>query len=188
MRATKRAVLGAVVAAAAALGAVVPAAAAPPLLVSFPVEEEFYLPGLSEGCGFGPEEPGLRLSIEGTVMLRLFTDQDGTPRFEVDGQSNFMVTIFNPATGASLTYPNATVSRWIYSDGAAIGSEVLVTLTGLGERVGNLSTAGRWVFLGEVVGHSDEGFPFVDFTDLLSIAGRDPGSDTMVEAICEALA
>jgi hypothetical protein len=183
MRATKRAVLGAVVAAAAAFGAVVPAAAAPPLLVSFPVEEEFYLPGLSGACGFETW-----LSIEGTVMLRLFTDQDGTPRFEVDGQSNFMVTIFRPATGASLTYPNATVSRWIYSDGAAIGSEVLVTLTGLGERVGNLSTAGRWVFLGEVVGYSDDGFPFVDFTNLLSIVGRDPGSDAVRAAICSALA
>jgi hypothetical protein len=144
------------------------AAASPPLRDWGHYDDTVRLAGASNACGFD-----IFGHFVGDFHFTVFYDNAGNIVREVDTFPSAKLTIFAPSTGRSYTSANPAVLHTTYTNGAAIGSTAIASLTGLLEKVGNVDMdSGRVVFEG-VVDHYENGVPFINFVSLISTSGPD---------------
>jgi len=156
------------------------ATGAPPSSFTFTFDETFpsFLSGV---CGFP-----VFVHLDGTATATLFFDPSGSLIREIDTNAGFKVTFFAPSTGKSFTFPQAGAFVQDYTDGGAVGSPVIATLTGLRQGTGSTPPdAGRLVFNAVVIDTSPEGIPVVDFTSEVSASGHI--NNNLAAARCAAL-
>jgi hypothetical protein len=156
------------------------APATPPSRFTFTFDETF--PSfLSLVCGFP-----VFVHIEGTATATLFFDRSGTLIREIDTQPGFKVTFFAPSTGKSFTFPSGGAFVQDYSNGTAIGSPVIATVTGLLNGTGSTPPdAGRLVLNAVIVGYTPEGIPIIEPVSDISRTGHI--NDDLAAARCATL-
>lgn len=162
-----------------------PASAKPPLHVSWSTTLAVEDGDLTAACGFE-----VTLVFEGNVNATLFYDANGAIVREIDTFPAY--TWAYTANGLSIGSPMSSVGRFEYTEGAAPGSSVVYTLSGLQYRIGpHVTYSGRMVFAG-VVSDSDIGpydLPWIELTDVISQGGNFFEGDwsEWAPAVCEAL-
>jgi hypothetical protein len=148
------------------------ATAAPTLRLSFPIDATFPADGLTALCGVP-----VWIHFEGEDQVTYFYDASGTQILrERDYSPGFKFTIYSPieegGTGQTFTYPSSVQLHVDYPDGTTVGSQAIITVTGLsGFAAPGVAGAGRSVFEGVVFDTSD-GLPHLDWpTAVLSVVG-----------------
>jgi len=158
------------------------AGAMPPEHVTIPFGFTFQDPGLTQACGFA-----VFVSLSGAMEVKLFFDETGTLVREIDTGPNVMATTSAPSTGKSFSYPFIDLGNTTYSGGGALGTEAVISESGLLFRVdpGNVMNARHIVEEGVVIDHFGD-VPIVEPTQVLSQNGNVFMGD-LTAAICVAL-
>jgi len=143
-------------------------------------QDEFW----SETCGVD-----VFIDIVADVKVTLVYNRSGLVVRETDKAGGGTITFRSPDTGKLFSFPFQP-SQWEYGAGAVVGSDVIVSFTGLLGHVPGFgaSDAGLFRFRGVVEGFDEQGIPEVDFlgfTDVIADRGnREPDS---AAEICAAL-
>src|SRR5829696_3683985 len=161
------------------------ASAAAPTRISIPIDSTAPSRLLTSACGFD-----VSITQVGTLKAIVFHDQSGAIIRELDTQPGTQLILSSSTTGKSFAFPFASVFRYEYPTGTTPGSEAVVTVTGLGDKVPGISAdAGRIVFgNATVLFVNSSGIPIVDFGSQTLSNGRSNDATTLVTAICSALA
>jgi hypothetical protein len=161
------------------------AGAAPPTRVSIPINSTHPSPLLTSACGFD-----VSITQVGTLKAALFHDQSGAIIRELDTQPGTQVILGSSTTGKSFAFPFSSVFHFDYPNGTTAGSQAIVKVTGLGDKVPGIpADAGQIVFDNATVLFIDSnGVPIVDFGVPSSSHGHSNSTTTLVTAICTALA
>ena len=151
--------------------------------VTIPIADHFQSDFLSEACGFD-----VFIDVNADLKVTLIYNKDGLIVRELDRAGGGTVTYSSPDTGGSFSFPFQP-SQWDYGSGAVIGSDVIVSVTGLLGHVPGFiaSDAGLFRYLGVVTGFDEFGIPIVDFVDVIADRGNRGGGDEIVAAICAGL-
>ena len=160
------------------------AAADPPKHVLIPIDQTFPSLLLSAACGFD-----VSIKTAGTLKATVFYDSSGaTIVREIDTQPDTLITV-NSAT-KSLSFPFASVFHFDYPNGTAPGSQAVLKITGLGDKVPGLpADAGPIEFDDATVLFVDSnGVPIVDFGTPSASHGHSNGAAELVTAICTDIA
>jgi len=153
----------------------------PPSRFTFTFDDTFPSGFTSAACGFD-----VFVNIKGTAVATVFFDQSGTVIREIDTQPNFKITFFAPSTGKSFTFPNGGNLLTTYTNGGAVGSPALATVTGLLGGTGSTApNAGKLVFNAVVIEITPEGIPVIDFVSDVSSSGH--FNDDIAAARCATL-
>jgi hypothetical protein len=147
------------------------------------LNDHFQDEGLSELCGVD-----VFIDVVADLRVTLVYNQRGLIVRETDKAGGGTVTYSSPDTGKSFSFPFQP-SQWDYGSGAAIGSPVTVSFTGLFGHVPGLipSDAGLFRFLGVVTGFDEFGIPEVDFVETIVDRGNRESGERIGAAICAAL-
>jgi hypothetical protein len=140
---------------------------------------------------FWSETWGVDVCIDFVADLKvtLVYNQSGLVVRETDKAGGGTITFRSPDTGKSFSFP-LQPTQWDYGSGAVVGSDVIISFTGLLGHVPGFgaSDAGLFRFRGVVEGFDEQGIPkldFLGFTDVIADRGnREPDS---AAAICAAL-
>jgi hypothetical protein len=161
------------------------ASAAGPTHFSIPIDSTRPSPLLTSACGFD-----VSLTQVGTLKATIFYDQSGAIIRELDTQPGTRVILSSSATGKSFAFPFSSVFRTDYPNGTSPGSQAIVTVVGLGDKVPGIpADAGPIVFENATVLFVDSnGVPRNDFRLPSSTHGNSNEPTTLVMAICAALA
>lgn len=125
--------------------------------------------GASAVCGFP-----IRIHAVGDSNFTLFYDNQGNIIREIDTFPSWKITVYRPGTDIGYTTASPAVVTFHYTNGAAIGSSVTGTVTGLVQRIPGIDLdGGRFVFTGFVRGYDAAGVPLVTFTAQVSTTGPD---------------
>jgi hypothetical protein len=168
----------------AALGAVGTSVGAQAQQFDIHVDDHFQSEFWSETCGVD-----VFIDVVADVKVTLVYNQSGLVVRETDKAGGGTITFRSPDTGKSFSFPLQPI-QWDYGSGAVVGSDVIISFTGLLGHVPGFgaSDAGLFRFRGVVEGFDEQGIPqvdFLDFADVIADRGnREPGSG---EAICAAL-
>ena len=148
------------------------------------VDDRFQSEFWSETCGVD-----VFIEIVADVKVTLVYNQSGLVVRQTEKSGGGTFTFRSPDTGMSFWFP-LQPTQWDYGSGAVVGSDVIVSFTGmLGHVPGfGASDAGLFRFRGVVEGFDEQGIPQVDlldFDDVIADRGnREPDS---AAAICAAL-
>ena len=161
------------------------ASAVKPTRISIPVDNTAPSPLLTSACGFD-----VSITQVGTLKATVFHDQSGAIIREIDTQPGTRLILSSSTTGKSFSFPFSSTFRTEFPNGTTPGSEAVVTVTGLGDKVPGISAdAGRIVFgNATVLFVNSSGIPIVDFGSQTLSNGRSNDATTLVTAICSALA
>ena len=162
------------------------ASAAEPTRISIPIDSTAPSPLLTSACGFD-----VSITQVGTLRATVFHDQSGVIIREIDTQPGTQLILSSSTTtGKSFSFPFSSTFRTEYPNGTTPGSEAVVTVTGLGDKVPGIpADAGRIVFANATVLFvNTSGIPIVDFGPQSSSSGHSNADTTLVTAICSALA
>ena len=160
------------------------AAADPPLHVSIPIDQTSPSSLLSAACGFG-----VSIETAGTLKATVFYDRSGTMIVrEIDTQPGTLITVSSATK--SLSFPFASVFHFDYPNGTAPGSQAVLKITGLGDKVPRLpADAGPIEFDDATVLFVDSnGVPIVDFGAPSTSHGHSNGAFDLVTAVCTDIA
>jgi hypothetical protein len=151
--------------------------------VPISLNDHFQDEGLSELCGVD-----VFIDVVADLKVTLVYNQRGLVVREIDRAGGGTITFSSPDTGKSFSFPFQP-SQWDYGSGAAIGSPVIVSFTGLFGHVPGLipSDAGLFRFLGVVTGFDEFGIPEVDFVEVIVDRGNRESGERIGAAICSAL-
>lgn len=168
-----------------ALGAVtaVSTAAAQPTTFTELIDDTRLLPRASAECGFDVYQRQV-----GTVIVKLFTNRQGSLVRELDLLRGFRIIWFAPSRGTSFAYP-FNGAAWIdYPQGGTVGAPATLTFASFQAKVpGQPADAGRAVFTGQVIFVRPDGIPIVEpQLDPVSVSGS-TGHLTLPN-VCAALA
>lgn len=172
------------IAAAIALSVAAPVQARQVEQVQWEINETFVDEFLTETCG--------TLAVASIVADRHVTlryNRAGLLVSEIDPSHGGTITVTAPETGGSFSFPfNTTIID--YGDGATEGSAFTMKLVGLAGHVPGYieSDAGQLLLGGIVTGLDEDGFPILEFTDVLAERGHRADSDRVRAAMCAALA
>ena len=145
------------------------ASAAPPLQETGHYDNTVLLRGATRACGFP-----VYGRFQGDFRSTVFLDRDGNIVREVDTFPTATVTVWAPSTGKSYTSASPAVLHTTYTNGAAIGSTAIATLTGLLEKIDGVDMdGGRFVFEAVVDGYDAAGVPHITFVQEISSVGPD---------------
>lgn len=173
---------------AVALAAGVPALglAAQAQHVNINIDETFQSDFLSEACGVP-----VFIDVVADLNVTLVYNKSGLIVREIDSSGGGTVTYRSPDTGKSFSYPYFAV-QLDYGSGAVVGSDVILSFTGVFGRVTGFipPNAGLFRFKGVVTGFDEfEGVlvPFTDFVEVIADRGNREDGDAVGAAICAAL-
>ena len=172
------------IAAAIAMSVAAPVQAGRVEQVRWEIRDTFVDDFLSETCGTLVE-----VSIVADRHVTLRYNRAGLLVSEIDPSHGGTVTVTAPATGGRFSFPfNTTIID--YGDGATEGSAFTMKLVGLAGHVPGYveSDAGQLLLGGIVTGLDEDGFPILQFTDVLAERGHRADSERVVAAMCAALA
>ena len=161
------------------------ASAAEPTRISIPIDSTAPSPLLTSACGFD-----VSITQVGTLKATVFHDQSGAIIREIDTQPGTQLILSSSTTGKSFSFPFSSTFRIEYPNGTTPGSEAVVTVTGLGDKVPGIpADAGQIVFANATVLFVNSSrVPIVDFGPQSSSSGHSNTDTTLVTAICSALA
>jgi hypothetical protein len=161
------------------------ASAAQPTRISIPIDSTAPSPLLTASCGFE-----VSITQVGALKATVFHDQSGAIIREIDNQPGTQVILSSPTTRKSFSFPFSSTFRTEFPNGTTPGSEAVVTVTGLGDKVPGIpADAGQIVFAdATVLFVNSSGVPIVDFGRQSSSNGHSNTDATLVTAICSALA
>ena len=159
--------------------------AAEPTRISIPIDTTAPSPLLTSACGFE-----VSINQVGTLKAAVFHDQSGAITREIDTQPGTRLILSSSTTGKSFSFPFSSTFRTEFPNGTTPGSEAVVTVTGLGDKVSGIpADAGQIVFAkATVLFVNSSGVPIVDFGPQSSSSGHSNSGITLVTAICSALA
>jgi hypothetical protein len=162
-----------------------PSFADEPIHVAFTVDRSFVSPQYSAACGFV-----VVITEEGTFKGTAFINPAGSVVREVDSQPGATIAIGAPASGKSFAFPVTAILHYQYVAGVTPGSPVVVTATGLSDKVPGIpADAGSVEFPDAVVLVVDTtGFPIVDLGPAQPVHGSSNSLATAITALCTALA
>jgi hypothetical protein len=145
------------------------------------VNDSFVSDFWSDQCGFD-----VTISQVGDLHVTLVRNRAGLIVLETDKFGGAKVT-FSSANG-SFSFP-AAPSHWDYGSGAALGSPVIVSFTGLQGHVAGAvaSDAGLFRLTGVVEGFDEFGIPEVAFGDIVKDVGHRATLEAVRAAICGTL-
>src|SRR5262245_3951766 len=109
---------------------------------------------------------------------------------EIDTQPVFTVKVSSPVSGKSFSFPFATAFRFDYSGGTTPGSHVVVTASGLVDKVPGIPADAGLVTFGNatVLFIDPNGVPIVEFGAPTAIKGKATDPAAALAALCAALA
>ena len=150
--------------------------------VTIQIDDHFQSAGLTAACGFP-----VFIDFVGEAKVTLIRNKEGLIVREIDRVGGGAKITYSSANG-SFSFP-ATASTWDYGDGAAVGSEVIVSVHGLfGHAPGFVpADAGLFRYHGEVTGFDEFGIPLVDFVVVIADRGNRVDEERVLEGICGAL-
>jgi len=163
----------------------VPVSATNPIFLTIAVNDTFVSPSFTAACGFE-----VSITEVGILKAKVFADDAGSIVREIDTQPGFVTEFSSSESGKSFAYPFSTVFHFDYVNGTTPGVPVLVTATGLMDKVPGMSAdAGRVTYGSATVLFVDpSGVPIVDFGEPTAINGRANDLGALVAAGCAALA
>jgi hypothetical protein len=152
--------------------------------VDIHLDDHFQSEFWSETCGVD-----VFIDFVADVKVTLVYNQSGLVVRETDKAGGGTITFRSPETGKSFWFP-LQPTQWDYGSGAVVGSDVIISFTGLLGHVPGFgaSDAGLFRFRGVVEGFDEQGIPQVDFLDFADvIADRGNRQPDSAAAICAAL-
>lgn len=159
-----------------------PAQAAPPSHFSEPINLTYPEDYLTDLCGFP-----VFFSLVGTFETTLQYNRSGAVS-EIDTQPGTTLSFTAPTTGKSFSFPFASALHTDYPNGTKLGSEAIVSGSGLSLKVPGISAqAGTVVYSAVVVDKTSHGVPIVAFTGVISWVGHENDPDAVDAAFCSAL-
>ncbi len=163
-----------------------PAKATQPRFVSFQVDRSFVSPSLSAACGFD-----VTITAEGTYKGTLYSDPSTGILRELDTQPGATTMVSSTASGKSFSFPISSVFQYQYVAGASPGAPVILTASGLSDKVPGIpADAGLITYGNATVLFVDatSGFPIVDFGSPTAFLGHAADFEAVVAAGCAAIA
>ena len=164
----------------AALVVVAASAGARAEQITVHIDDHFVDPFLSDACGVEVE-----IAVVADLKVTLKHNREGLVVREIDAAfGNGRITYSSSENSFSFTFQR---SHWDYGEGAVVGSEAVVTFTGLqGHVPGVIATdAGLVRLVGVVTGFDEFGIPQVDFPKPpLADRGHRSSSEDIIAAIC----
>jgi hypothetical protein len=158
--------------------------AAQPTFFWAEVDRTAVSPFFTAACGFE-----VSVTQIGTVKASVFTDQTGTIISEIDTQPGFVVTYSSGESGKELSFPFSTIFHYEFPNGTDPGAPVVVTATGLIDKVPGLAADSGVVIYGNAtLLFVDNGVPIVDYGAPTAFVGHANDLSAIVTAGCAALA
>lgn len=154
--------------------------------VNINIDDTFQSDFLSEACGVR-----VFIDVVADLNVTLVYNKSGLIVREIDSSGGGTVTYRSPDTGKSFSYPYFAV-QLDYGSGAVLGSDVILSFTGVFGRVTGFipPNAGLFRFKGVVTGFEEhEGVlvPFVEGVEVIADRGNREDGDAVGAAICAAL-